>query len=93
MEVIGTLTGFEGDSIGIKADEVRFADLGQVPFAQGQLRFHRREVASISRETLDRRKSLLMTVLSVVALTAIGTTLSTGSGFLGVGRGGEPTPR
>lgn len=93
MEVTGTLVQVPGDSIGIKADEVRFADLGTVPFAQGELHFGRADVSGVSKETLNRKKTVVATVLALLGVIAIGIVAAPGDGIFGIGSSGPPTPR
>jgi hypothetical protein len=91
--VIGVITDVTRDSISIKADEVIFADLGTVPFAQGEVRFAATDVANVSRETLNRKKSTIVAVLALLGVTAIGIAFSPGNGIFGFGRNDPPTPR
>jgi hypothetical protein len=92
-EILGLLAPIGTDSISIKADEVRFADLGTVPYAQGELRFANGDVEGVSREVIDRRKSTIITALALVGVAIVGTVFSPGDGFFGIGRTAKPTPR
>ena len=93
MEITGVIFSVGGDSIGIRADQIIFADLGSVAFAQGELRFITRDVASASREVLARKRSLLASGLALLGVAAIGIAFSLGDGVFGPARGGPPTPR
>ena len=93
MEVTGVLIQTPGDSIGIKADEVQFSDLGRVPFAQGELHFAARDVSFVSKEVFNRKKTTVVSVLALLGAVAIAQAFSPGSGFLGFGRNDTPTPR
>jgi hypothetical protein len=93
IDVTGLLVAVDGDSIGIKADEVRFGDLGTVPFAQGELRFHTRDIAVVSRERLDRGRSTIVGAAATAAILAIATVLSPSNGFFGIGRSRGTTQR
>ena len=93
MEITGTLVQVPGDSIGIRADQVRYADLGTVPFAQGELRFLRTDIASVATETLNRKKTVFATVLALLGVIAIGVVAAPGDGIFGFGKSGSPTPR
>jgi hypothetical protein len=92
-DVVGVVFVIPGDSIGIKADEVHFSDLGTVPFAQGEIRFGARDVSVVGKETLNRKKTTLMAVLVSLGALAIGIAFSPGSGVFGSGRNDPPTPR
>ena len=93
MEITGTLVQVPGDSIGIRADQVRYADLGTVPFAQGELHFVRTDIASVATETFDRKKTVVATVLALLGVIAIGIVAAPGDGIFGFGKSGPPTPR
>ena len=92
-DVEGVFVQAPGDSIGMKADFVRFADLGVVPFASGELRFTPKDVASLSQQRLNRKKTTISVVifgLGVVLLGALVTIANTGGGSNG---GGGVIPR
>lgn len=89
MDVTGVLVEAPGDSIGIKADEVNFSDLGIVPYAQGELHFASRDVSFVSREVFNRKKTTIVSVLALVGAVAIAVAFQPSSGFFGVGRGGQ----
>lgn len=89
MEVTGVLVEAPGDSIGIKADEVHFSDLGTVPFAQGELHFGSRDVSFVAKEVFNRKKTTIVAALAFVGAIAIAVSFNPSSGFFGVGRGGQ----
>jgi hypothetical protein len=93
MDVVGIIFTIPGDSIGIKADEVHFSDLGTVPFAQGEIRFAARDVAVVAKETLNRKKTSIVAVLVALGVFAVGIAFTPGSGVFGFGRTDPPTPR
>ncbi len=92
-EITGVLIEVPGDSIGIKADEVRFSDLGAVPFAQGELHFAARDVSFVAKETFNRKKTTIVALLGALGVVAIGLVASPGGGLFGYGRNDPPTPR
>jgi hypothetical protein len=93
IEVTGVLIEAPGDSVGIKADEVRFSDLGTVPFGQGELHFAPRDIETLAREVINRKKTTIVSVLLAAAAIVTAVAFSPGAGFLGFGRNDTPTPR
>ena len=93
LVIIGVVASVGTDSLSIRADEVRFSDIGRVPFGQGELRFARNHVETVTRELLDRRKSVIVSALGVLGVAIVGTVFSPGDGFFGVGRTARPTAR
>jgi hypothetical protein len=70
-DVDGILVDATSDSLVMKAETVHFADLGDVPFAGGELRFAPRDISGLSRQRLNtRRTTVAMIVASVAALAA-----------------------
>lgn len=92
-EIDGVLVDAPGDSIGIKADEVHFSDLGTVPFAQGELHFAPRDVSFVARQVFNRKKTTIVAVLAAIGIVAIGAAFSPTGGLFGYGRNDPPTPR
>jgi hypothetical protein len=87
-DVEGVFVQAPGDSIGMKADFVRFADLGVVQFAGGELHFTTKDVESLAQQRLNRRKTTIAAVIfgfGVVLLGAIVTVANTGGGSNGGG--------
>jgi hypothetical protein len=93
MEITGVVVEAPGDSIAIKADEVRFADLGVVPFGQGELRFAARDVSFVAKQTFNRKKTTIVAILAALGVVAVGLVASPGGGLFGYGRNDPPTPR
>jgi hypothetical protein len=93
MEITGVLVEAPGDSIGIKADEVRFADLGTVPFAQGELHFATRDVSFVAREVANRKKTTIVSILAFVGVLVIAEVFTPNASVIGFGRKNSPTPR
>jgi len=93
LEVRGVIASVTNDSVIIRADDVRFSDLGRVPFGQGELRFARNQVDTVTKHVLDRRKSVIASALGLLGVAMIGTVFSPGDGFFGIGRTAGPTPR
>jgi hypothetical protein len=70
-DVDGVLVNASGDSLVMKAETVRFADLGDVPFAGGELRFAPRDISGLARQRLNTKRTTIATILgAVVALSA-----------------------
>lgn len=93
-DVEGLFVQAPGDSIGMKADFVRFSDLGVVPFAGGELHFTTKDVESLAQQRLNRRKTTISAVIfgfGVVLLGALVTVANTGGG--GSNGGGPIIPR
>ena len=93
MDVDGTVAALPGDSIEIKADVVHFADLGDVPFAGGTLRFATKEVAGLAREQLNRKRSTLFAIAGTVAAIAVAAILSPRTSSTGGVGPGNPPPK
>jgi len=93
LEIIGVIESVSIDSLNIRADEVRFSDIGRVQFGQGELRFARNHVETVTREVLDRRRSVIVSALAALGVAIVGTVFSPGDGFFGVGRTTKPTAR
>jgi len=93
LEVIGVIQSVSADSLSIRADEVRFSDIGRVQFGQGELRFARNHVGTVTKAVLDRRKSVIVSAIGVLGVAIVGTVFSPGDGFFGVGRTARPTAR
>jgi hypothetical protein len=88
LDVSGTLVSAQRDSVVIRADDVRFADLGSVPFAQGELRFASADVASVSREVINRRKTALVSVAVALGALFAAELFTPNTSIIGFGRGG-----
>ena len=87
-EIEGTFVGSSSDSVGMRADVVRFSDLGTVPFAGGELRFSVKDVSSVYREELNRKKTTITAVLFTLGVLLLGaavTVANTGGGSNGGG--------
>lgn len=93
MEITGVVFPVVGDSIGIKADDVRFADLGTVPFGQGELRFAARDISLVAREVPDRKKTMIAGLLTLLGVVAVGIAFAPGDGIFGLGRSDPPIAR
>lgn len=92
-EVRGLISAQGADSISIKADEVRFSDIGTAQFGGGELRFARTEISRMTTEVLDKRRSVIIGAIAVAGVAIVGTIFSPGDGFLGIGRTARPTAR
>jgi hypothetical protein len=93
MEITGVLVEVPGDSVGIKADEVHFSDLGVVPYAQGELHFPSRDIAFVGKESFNRKKTTIVSILAGLGVVAIALVAKPGGGLFGYGRNDPPTPR
>ena len=93
MDITGTVIAVPGDSIGIRADEVHFADLGTVPFAQGELHFAARDVSDVAKEVLNRKKSTIAGVLTVLGALLAAEALSPITSIAGIKTGGQGTAK
>jgi hypothetical protein len=93
IEVTGVLMELPGDSIGIRADDVHFSDLGTMPFAQGELRFAVRDISNVSREVLNRRRSVVSGALVVMGALLAAEAFTPNMSILGFGRKGAPSAR
>jgi len=92
-DVFGVLVQATADSVVIRADEVRFADLGTVPFAQGELRFAARDVESVRREVFNRRKTIVVSILAGLGILATSIAFGASNGLFTGNSSGPPTPR
>lgn len=93
VDITGTVVAVPGDSIGIKADVVHFADLGTVPFAQGELHFAMRDVSNVAKEVLNRKKSVMAGVLTVFGALLAAEALTPTTSILGFKTGGQRTAK
>jgi hypothetical protein len=75
-DVDGILVDATGDSLVMKAEKVRFADLGDVPFAGGELRFAPRDISGLARERLNTKRTTIAMILGSVAALAAAALLS-----------------
>lgn len=89
-DIDGVLVEAPGDSIVIKADVVHFADLGDVPFAGGELRFAPRDISGLARERLNTKKTTLVGIAGAFAAMAVATLLSPITRSNGGVGGGSP---
>lgn len=89
-DIDGVLVEAPGDSIGIKADEVHFSDLGSVPFAQGELHFAAHDVSFIAKQVFNRKKTTVFAVLAAIGILAVGQLFSPSGGLFGSGRNTQP---
>ena len=93
VDITGTVVAVPGDSIGIKADEVHFADLGTVPFAQGELHFAARDVSNVAKEVLNRKKSTIAGVLTLFGALLAAEALTPNTSIVGFKTGGQGTAK
>ncbi len=92
MNVSGVIQAASGDSLVIRADDVRFADLGTVPFAQGELRFAAADVSAVAIEVIDRKRTAVMSTLAVLGALVAAEWFTPNTSIIGFGRKGD-TPR
>jgi hypothetical protein len=93
MEIDGVVSETRADSIAIKAQTVRFADLGSVPFGAGELWFASKDVSGYAKQVLNPKRSWLVAGLTVGVAGILGGVIASatgsGSGTVVV----PPTPR
>jgi hypothetical protein len=81
------LAAAPGDSVVVKVDVVRFADLGTVPFAGAELRFAKGDISQVAQERTNRRKSIIVGTLATIGAFVLAD-LALGGGRL-FGSGGR----
>jgi hypothetical protein len=74
-----------GDSVVIKVAEVRFADIGTVPFAGAELRFAARDITAVAQERANKSRSVLLGVLATAAVIVLADLVTGGGRLFGSG--------